>query len=214
MSVRVVIIDDDPLVRMLLTQILEASGIEVVGEGDDGDRAVGLVQAHHPDVLLMDVRMARVSGIDATAMVRQLPDPPGVVALTSFDSPATIRDSVAAGVHGFLAKDSSPEEITSAVHQVARGEGALSSRAARVVLERARSDGGGATRQAAGRRLSVLTEREAQVVDLVAQGLTNGEIATRMFLGETTIKTHINSAIAKLGVGNRVQLAVLVEQAR
>ncbi|PFG18504.1 response regulator [Serinibacter salmoneus] len=209
--VRVGIVDDDTMVRSLLRTIVTARGMEVVGEADDGDGAVDLVQRHHPDVLLMDLRMARMSGVEATRAVRALPSAPGVVALTSFDTPATIRDAVAAGVQGFLAKDVGPDELESALRQVAAGEGALSPRAARVVLEQARSEDEGARRRASA-RLAALSERERDVAERVTRGLSNPEIARELFLSESTVKTHLNAALTKSGAANRVQLAVLVTE--
>lgn len=210
--VRVGIVDDDTMVRSLLRTIVTARGMEVVGEADDGDGAVELVQRHHPDVVLMDLRMARKSGVEATRAVRGLPDAPGVVALTSFDTPATIRDAVAAGVQGFLAKDVGPDELEAALRQVAAGEGALSPRAARVVLEQVQSEDEGTQRRAAT-ALAALSDRERDVAERVAAGLSNPEIARALFVGESTVKTHLNAALIKTGTINRVQLAVLVAQA-
>lgn len=209
--VRVGIVDDDTMVRSLLRTIVTARGMEV-GEADDGDGAVELVQRHHPDVLLMDLRMARMSGVEATRAVRGLPDAPGVVALTSFDTPATIRDAVAAGVQGFLAKDVGPDELEAALRQVAAGEGALSARAARVVLEQVQSEDEG-TQHRAATALAALSDRERDVAERVAAGLSNPEIARALFVGESTVKTHLNAALIKTGTINRVQLAVLVAQA-
>lgn len=210
---RVVLVDDDALVRRLLGLILQKDGIAVVGEADDGDRAVDVVLAHHPDVVLMDLRMARVDGIEATRRVRALPQPPGVVALTSFDTEAAILDAVAAGAGGFLAKDSAPEEIVAAVRQVAAGEGALSPRAARVMIQQMQGSVESASRRQAQELLGALTGRELDVASGVTEGLSNGELATRLFVSEATVKTHLASALAKVGLQNRVQLAVLVARA-
>lgn len=211
--VRVVIVDDDALVRTLLGRILGAQGFAVVGEAADGDEAVDLVRAHHPDVVLMDLRMARMSGIEATRLVRQLPGAPGVVALTSFDTPAAVLDAVAAGVAGFLAKDAAPEEIVHAVRQVAAGAGALSPRAARVVLASIQESTRGEVRREALARLREFSPREWDAARGVAEGLSNSEIAGRLYVSEGTVKSHVQSALAKSGAENRVQLAVLVAQA-
>jgi len=210
--IRVLVVDDDPMVRRLLRTILRPDDIEVVAEAADGDEVVTAVQAHHPDVVLMDLRMPRVDGVTATRSVRALADPPGVIAMTSFDTEAVILDAVHAGASGFLAKDASPDEIVSAVRAVAAGDGALSPRAARTVMAQVSAAPGAAGRRDAVAKLAALTERELDVARLVAQGLSNPEIAQRLFLGEATVKTHLAAATAKLGVTNRVQLAVLVSQ--
>jgi len=209
--IRVLVVDDDPMVRRLLRTILRPDDIDVVAEAADGDEVVTAVQAHHPDVVLMDLRMPRIDGVAATRAVRALPDPPGVIAMTSFDTEAVILDAVHADASGFLAKDASPDEIVSAVRAVARGEGALSPRAARVVMAQVHADPSSGVRDAAA-KVATLTERELDVARLVAQGLSNAEIAQRLFLGEATVKTHLSAATAKLGVSNRVQVAVLVSR--
>ncbi|MBD5785064.1 response regulator transcription factor [Cellulosimicrobium terreum] len=206
------VVDDDAMVRRLLRTILRPDDIEVVAEASDGDEVVRGVQAHHPDVVLMDLRMPRIDGVAATRAVRALPDPPGVIAMTSFDTEQVILDAVHAGAAGFLAKDAEPAELIAAVRAVAAGEGALSPRAARTVMAQV-SASGAAGRRDAAERLAALTERELDVARLVAEGLSNADVAGRLFLGEATVKTHLASGIAKLGVTNRVQLAVVVTQA-
>lgn len=207
---RVLLVDDDPLIRTLLGRILRSQGVEVVGEVSDGDEVVEAVQALHPDVVVMDLRMERRSGIDATRDVKALPSAPGVLAMTSFDTESSILDAVAAGADGFLAKDAGPEEIVVAVRQVAAGEGALSPRAAKVVMSQVRGLGPGAGRLDAQRRLDVLTERERQVAVALLDGSSNQDIARALYLGEGTVKTHLASALAKTATTNRVELAVLV----
>jgi DNA-binding NarL/FixJ family response regulator len=206
------IVDDDTMVRQFLRQILTARGLEVVAEASDGDEVVTAVQAHRPDVVLMDLRMARVDGIRATTAVAALPSAPGVVAMTSFDTESTILDAVHAGAAGFLAKDAGPDELVGAVVAVAAGDGALSPRAARVVMEQVAAAPTARGRQDARSALAELTDRERQIADGVAAGLTNAEIAAQLFLGEATVKTHLSKACQKLGV-NRVQLALLVDRA-
>lgn len=207
---RVLLVDDDPLIRTLLGRILRSQGVEVVGEASDGDEVVEAVQALRPDVVVMDLRMERRSGIDATRDVKALPSAPGVLAMTSFDTEFSILDAVAAGADGFLAKDAGPEEIVVAVRQVAAGEGALSPRAAKVVMSQVRGLGPGAGRLDAQRRLDVLTERERQVAVALLDGSSNQDIARALYLGEGTVKTHLASALAKTATTNRVELAVLV----
>ncbi|MET7132634.1 response regulator transcription factor [Cellulosimicrobium sp. MI9406] len=210
--IKVLVVDDDPMVRRLLRTILRPDDIEVVAEAADGDEVVPAVQAHHPDVVLMDLRMPRVDGVAATRSLRTLADPPGVIAMTSFDTEAVILDAVYAGASGFLAKDASPEEIVAAVRAVAAGDGALSPRAARTVMTQVSSAPGAAGRREAADKMATLTERELEVARLVSEGLSNAQIAQRLFLGEATVKTHLAAASSKLGVTNRVQLAVIVTQ--
>lgn len=210
--VRVLVVDDDAMVRSFLRQILTKRGIDVVAEASDGDEVVPAVQAHHPDVVLMDLRMERMDGVRATAAVAALPDPPGVVAMTSFDTESTILDAVHAGAAGFLAKDSGPDELVAAVEAVASGDGALSARAARVVMAQVAAAATARGRREAQDMLAQLTDREREIAGHVAEGLSNVEIAARMFLGEATVKTHLAHACHKLGV-NRVRLALLVDRA-
>ncbi|HEY0217490.1 MAG TPA: response regulator transcription factor, partial [Cellulomonas sp.] len=132
---RVLVVDDDALVRTLLTTILEQQGLEVVGQVSDGDEVVTAVQAHRPDVVLMDLRMARMSGVEATAALQHVPEPPAVVVLTSFDAQDVVLAALHAGARGYLAKDAAPAEIADAVRAVAAGGGRLSDRAARAVLD-------------------------------------------------------------------------------
>ncbi len=209
--VRVAIVDDDDFVRKALTSIIVRGGCEVVGHARDGDEVATLVQAVKLDVVIMDVRMERMDGITATALLKRQPNAPGVIALTSFDSEATILDAVAAGVDGFLAKDSDPTEFVAAIHQVAAGQGSLSPRATRVLMESARS--GSSVPTASIVKLDVLTPKELEAVQLLTAGCSNAEIAAKMFVSETSAKTHLSSATLKLGAKNRVHLAVLAVQA-
>ena len=210
---RVLVVDDDPMVRTLLGTILGAAGIEVVGEAADGDEVVAAVQAHHPDVVVMDLKMARMGGVAATrALHAALPHPPGVVALTAFDTPTLILEAVEAGVDGFLAKDA-PDEIVAAVRDVAAGEAALSARAQRIVLEQVHADRSGHLQREARERLAPLTDRELEIAEAVATGLTNAEIAARAYVSEATVKTHLGRALTKLGLANRTQLALVVDRA-
>lgn len=213
MAVRTLVVDDDPLVRTLLTRILEAQGVRVVGQAGDGDEVVAEVRRTKPDVVLMDLRMERVSGLDATRALTTLPNPPGVLALTSFDTRSSVLDAVDAGVAGFLAKDAAPEEIVEAIHMVASGDGALSPRAAKFVLEEMRCAEETKEIRATRKMVEDLSKREKQAAHLVTQGLSNVQIAQRMHVGEATVKTHLAGAMNKLGVDNRVQLAVTLTRA-
>ncbi|ACV09250.1 response regulator [Jonesia denitrificans] len=211
--IRVMIVDDDALVRTLLTQILTMSDMHVVAEAHDGDQVIGMVHAHHPAVILMDLRMARMSGIESITQVTALTNPPGVIAMTSFDTESAILDAIDAGARGFVAKDSGPQELATAVRNVAAGEGALSRRAARVVVERLRAAETRPAQQFAQSLLASLTDREREITALVAEGFSTAEIATRLYLGEATVKTHLKSAMNKTGTDNRTRLAVLAAKA-
>lgn len=211
--VKVLIVDDDALVRSLLGTILSKQGIEVVAEATDGDEVVPAIQAHHPDVVLMDLRMARMQGVEATAAVCALPAPPAVLVLTSFDTDDSVLRAVRAGARGFLPKDASPSDIFDAVRAVAGGGGALAPRAARYLVDRLAGDQTDRQRAAAQGALRVLTERELEVALLVADGLTNADIAARTYCSEATVKTHLGRAMTKLDLANRVQLALAVDRA-
>lgn len=209
-AIRAVVVDDDAFARRLMVTIVSAAGVDVVGQATDGDEVVAVVQAHRPDLVLMDIRMDRMDGIAATRAVRALPSPPHVLALTSFDTESAIVDAIDAGAAGFFAKDAASEEIVAAVRNVVRGEGALSPRAARVMVERVRASGQDGERQHAQRLLATLTERELDVAEAIAQGLSNEEIAAQLHLSVATVKTYQSQANAKLGVDNRVKLARVV----
>lgn len=211
--IRAMVVDDDVMVRQVLTKALTAAGIAVVAQASDGDEVVAAVQTHHPDLVLMDIRMERMDGIAATRAVRALPTPPAVLALTSFDTEAAIIDAIDAGAGGFLAKDASADEILAAIRHVARGEGWLSPRASRVMVERFQASGQDADRLHAQRMLAQLTGRERDVALAVARGLTNEEVAAALHLGLATVKTYLGQASAKLGVDNRVKLALVVAAA-
>lgn len=211
--VRVLVVDDDAMVRRLLRTILEQSAISVVAEAADGDEVLTAVQAHHPDVVLMDLRMERISGVRATKELARLSDPPGVLALTSLDTEAVILDAVRAGAQGFLAKDAEPAQIVAAVRSVAAGDGALSPRAARTVMQHVQVDETAQSKNAALQRIGELTQREREIATEVAAGLTNAQIAERSYLSEATVKTHLGRAMTKLQAQNRVQLALVIDRA-
>lgn len=210
---RVLVVDDDAMVRQLLRTIIEAAGISVVADVSDGDEVIDAVHAHHPDVIVMDLRMERVSGVEAIQRVNDLPNPPGTIALTSFDTEDVILEAVRAGTQGFLAKDADPGEIVEAIRAVASGEGALSPRAARTVMAHVQADTSGRAQREARAHVDRLTEREEQIAAAVATGMTNAEIARQSFLSEATVKTHLTNAMTKLGATNRVQLALVVDRA-
>lgn len=201
------------MVRQLLRTIIEQADLSVVADVSDGDEVIPAVHKHHPDVVVMDLRMQRVSGVEATRSVMALPDPPGVIALTSFDSEDVILEAVHAGAHGFLAKDADPAEIITAIRSVAAGEGALSPRAARTVMAHVQADTSGQKRREARERVERLTDREQTITTAVAAGLTNAQIARQNYLSEATVKTHLTNAMTKLDAANRVQVALVIDRA-
>jgi DNA-binding NarL/FixJ family response regulator len=203
--IRVVIADDQALVRGGLAVMLEAEpDLEVVGEAADGRQAIDQVRAHRPDVVLMDVRMPGMGGIDATRTICAA-SAARVLMLTTFDLDEYVYDSLRAGASGFLLKDAPPEEFVRAVRSVAAGDSLLAPSVTRRLIEEYTTR---PARAARDERLARLSEREAEVLRLVARGLPNAEIAAALVIAETTVKTHIARMEAKLEVRDRVQLVV------
>src|SRR5699024_4771816 len=187
------------------------AGIEVVAQGDDGAEAVTLVQKHRPDVLLMDVRMPKLDGIAATRAVSALPNPPKIIMLTTFDMDEYVFQALEAGASGFLLKATPPQDLARAVHVVAGGEAMLSP----TVTRRMRShfsDANPAPRPAQRPGLDQLTERAAEVLGALGAGLTNAQIAMRLFMSEATVKAHVSKIFAKLDCANRVQIAIIAHE--
>ncbi|MFE7405006.1 response regulator [Isoptericola sp. NPDC057559] len=207
-AVRVVLVDDEPLVRAGLRVILDAEpDLEVVGEAGDGSEVPQVVAQARPDVVLMDVRMPRVDGIAATRAVVGADRPgvpaPRVLVLTTFENDDHVLDALHAGAQGFLLKRARPEEVADAVRLVARGDSLLFPDAMRrLVAARGSDDAGDALRDAR------LTEREGEVLRLMATGLSNAEIAGELYLGVETVRTHVGNVLAKLGVRDRTQAVV------
>ncbi|MFD5321505.1 response regulator [Streptomyces sp. NPDC127098] len=201
----VVLADDERLVRTALRAILSAEpDLEVVGEAATGAEAVSVVRRLRPDVVLMDVRMPEVDGIRATERLLGAMDPaPRIVVVTTFENDAYVYDALRAGASGFLLKRAAAEELVQAVRLVARGESLLFPAAVRALA--ARHSPTHRPGPAPGRRL---TEREAQVLRLVAEGLTNAEIANRLAVGAQTVKTHVAAVLAKLGARDRTQAVI------
>ncbi|MGA8114834.1 MAG: response regulator transcription factor [Actinocatenispora sp.] len=209
---RVLVVDDDALVRAGLTMMLDGiHGIQVVGEATDGDEVPAAADAHSPDVVLMDLRMPRVDGITATRRLRQRPDPPEVIVLTTFDADENILHALRAGASGFLLKDTPPARIVEAVRQVSAGEPILSPRITRRLMDRAATQAGAYQRARAA--LEVLSPREHQVVLAVTQGRSNAQIATELFMSVATVKAHVSHILTKLGLDNRTQIALLAHDA-
>lgn len=210
MTVRVVIADDQAMVRAGFAALLSAQpDIEVLGEAQNGAQAVELVQRLRPDVVLMDVRMPVLDGIEATRLIaREDPSDGGtrVVMLTTFDVDDYVVEAIRAGASGFLLKDAPPEDLVAAVHVVARGDALLAPSITRRMIGRFVET---SPRRAAPPALSALTTRERQVLVEVAGGLSNAEIAQALFIAEQTTKTHVSRILGKLGLRDRAQ-AVMV----
>jgi len=206
-SVRVVIADDQALVRAGFRKLLESEpGIAVVGEAGDGLEAVETARRTVPDVVLMDIRMPRLDGLEATRRLLARAAATRVVILTTFDLDEYVFDAIRAGASGFLLKDAPPDQLIAAIHVVAGGDALLSpSITRRLVEEFARRP----APRAAPPELGELTPRELDVLRLVARGLSNAEIAAELILGEATIKTHVAHVLMKLGLRDRVQAVVL-----
>jgi len=211
---RVLIVDDDPLVRSALALMLGGQDdLEVVGQAVDGRDGVELTRSLRPDVVLMDIRMPRLNGLEATRELHARPDPPRVIVLTTFDADDHVVGALAAGADGFLLKDTSPAEIVSAIRRVAAGDPMLSPSVTRTLIHRLRSDETSDRTSAAEARLATLTGRETEVALAVGRGLSNAEIAGELFLSVPTVKAHVSRMFDKLAVTNRVQIAILVHDA-
>ncbi|MFF5547823.1 response regulator [Streptomyces olivaceoviridis] len=218
--IRLAIVDDDPLVRSGLRLMLSAaSDIEVVAEAADGIDVESLVDAHDTDLVLMDIRMPRMDGLAATAALRRRADPPEVLILTTFTGDGYILDALRAGAAGYVLKHTPPEQIVAAVRNVMAGEPVLSSAAVKqlinaVTAPAADSGPDPRTRRAeAEAMLDLLAPREREVAIAVAEGRTNAEIATACFMSLPTVKAHVSHILTKLGLDNRVQIALLVYRA-
>jgi DNA-binding NarL/FixJ family response regulator len=214
-AVRVVIVDDDPLVRSGLRMMLAGSDrVDVVGEAQDGSEVLAAVDAHHPDVVLMDLRMPKVDGLAAMRLLRQQPQPPDVLVLTTFDADEQVLRALRAGAAGFLVKDTPPAEIVRAIELVAAGEAMLSPSVARRLIAHVAGDDAAEARREQGRaRLDALSPREREVAIAIGQGKANAEIAAELYMSVGTVKAHVSRLLAKLVVENRVQIALLVQDA-
>jgi DNA-binding NarL/FixJ family response regulator len=211
-EVKVLIVDDDALVRAGLTMMLDGvAGLRVVGEAADGTEVAAMVSQHHPDVVLMDLRMPKLDGINATRRLRARPDAPEVIVLTTFDADENVMRALRAGASGFLLKDTPPQRIVEAVRRVAAGDPILSPQITRRLMDRVAQQAG-ASEQAA-RSLAGLSPREREVVTAIAQGRTNAEIAESLAMGLATVKAHVSHIMTKLDLGNRTQIALLAHEA-
>ena len=209
MSIRVLLVDDQQLVRTGFRMILaDEEGIEVVGEAANGAEAMDAVAEVGPDVVVMDIRMPVMDGIDATRQLADRQDAPRVLVLTTFDADEQVVEALRAGASGFLLKDVAPSDFVKAIRIVASGEALIAPSVTRRLLDRFAKLSVPAD-EAYAERLRELTEREREVLELVAHGLSNREIAERLVLAEPTVKTHVSHLLLKLEMRDRAQLVVL-----
>lgn len=211
--IRVLIVDDQAMVREGFSVLLGAmSGIEVIGEAEDGHQAVEKVAALRPDVVLMDVRMPRMNGLEATREIVAADSEAKVLILTTYDLDEYVYRALRAGASGFLLKDAPAERLAEGVRVVAGGEALLAPTVTRRLL--AEFSKLGAPRARTHERVEDLTERETEVLVLVAQGLSNSEIASRLVVAESTVKTHVGRVLVKLGLRDRTQAVVFAYEER
>jgi DNA-binding NarL/FixJ family response regulator len=213
--IRVLLVDDDALVRSGLRLMLAgAANLEVVAEADDGRHVLSSVDRHRPDVVLMDIRMPHLDGIAATHLLAAQPHPPAVLVLTTFDADELVLRALQAGAAGFLLKDTPPAEIVRAIELVHAGDGMLSPAVTRRLISLVAGDhDAGARTDEARNRMATLSPRERDVALAVGQGRANAEIAAALHLSVPTVKAHVSRLLDKLGVDNRVQIALLVQDA-
>ncbi|MET9468032.1 response regulator transcription factor [Streptomyces sp. NPDC006544] len=215
--IRVLIADDEPMIRAGVRAVLASDpGIEVVAEAGDGREAVELVRRHRPAVAVLDIRMPGMNGIDAAAEIRSTSPGTGVVMLTTFGEDDYILRALGGGAAGFLIKSGEPEELITGVRAVADGAAYLSPKVAARVVAHLAATGAGALagrRSVARSRVGSLTVRERQVLALLGTGLSNGQIARRLHVVEGTVKAHVSSVLARLGVDNRAAAAVVAHEA-
>lgn len=214
--IRVLLVDDDALVRAGIRLLLfSASGIEVVGEAADGTEVLGALDRHHPDVILLDLRMPRLDGLAVLDLLRTQPSRPAVVVLTTFDTDEAVLRALRRGAAGFLVKDTPPTEIIRAIELVAAGESMLSPTVTRRLIDRLAGDREAERRNAeAAARLDALSPREREIAFAVAQGSSNAAIAAQLHISLATVKGHVSALLTKLSLDNRVQIALLVQDAQ
>lgn len=208
MTVRVLVVDDDDLMRAGLTAVLSSDeSVRVVGEAGDGRAAIDQIRALSPDVVLMDVRMPRMDGIAATREVAAAAPDSRILILTTFEDDDYVFGALSAGASGFLLKRTRPEQLIAAIHTIAGGEALLSPSVTRTVINR--MAGQPPPTPPDSQRLSELTPRERDVLELVARGLSNTEIAATLVVEESTVKTHVKRILAKLELRDRIQAVIL-----
>jgi DNA-binding NarL/FixJ family response regulator len=209
-TIRVLIVDDDALVRTGLSMMLAgADDLQIVGEADDGDKVGALVAEHSPDVVLMDIRMPRVDGLAATEQIRGRDGAPEIIILTTFDADEHVVRALRAGAGGFLLKDTPPAEIINAIRKVAAGEPILSPSVTRRLIAQVTE----VRRSPARELLAQLSEREREVVVAIGQGKSNAQIGAELYMSVATVKAHVSRLLTKLGLNNRVQVALFAHDA-
>jgi DNA-binding NarL/FixJ family response regulator len=209
--IRLLLADDQEMVRVGFRMVLDAQpDMTVVGEAGDGSRAVEMSAGLRPDVVLMDIRMPRMDGLEATRQILAADSGTRVLVLTTFDLDEYVHAALRAGASGFLLKDAGPAELLAGIRSVASGDAVVAPSATRRLLERflPRDDGDGAPAPTDPALIETLSDREREVLGCVGEGLTNAEIAAKLFLAETTVKTHIGHILAKLGLRDRVQMVI------
>jgi len=209
-QIRVLLAEDHALFRQGLRDLLDHAGLQVIGEASDGVAAVKLARELKPDVVVMDLNMPRMDGIDATSEIMKFDRPPVVLVLTVSTTSDDVLDAVAAGAVGYLLKDADAEELVNGVRAAYSGRSPLSPDIARPLLQRVREQTGEAEDPA---ELLSLSARETEILRLVAQGRDNTEIAQELYLSPSTVKNHVSSILEKLGVDSRVQAAVRAARA-
>lgn len=204
--IRILVADDQPLVRAGIRRVIEADpSLAIAGEAADGHEAVALTRALNPEIVLMDIRMPILDGIEATTRLVESGTSSRIVILTTFGLDEYVLGALRAGASGFVLKEALPEEILAAIHIVASGDALIAPAVTRAVIEEL---GRSPVRAELAAKLDQLTPREREVLDLVAQGMSNAEIAAALVVGEGTVKTHVAHLLAKLGVRDRVQAVV------
>jgi DNA-binding NarL/FixJ family response regulator len=210
--IRLVLVDDEPMVLAHLRTILSsAKDIDVVGEAQDGAEAVEAVVRYRPHVVLMDLRMPGVDGLTAIERIGKLPEPPSMIALTTFDADTYVLRALRSGASGFLVKSTPPEDLIGLVRVAADGHTVLSPEAARRLV--AASSGEHRRSEEAKRRIAELTERETGVLACLGRGLSNADIASRLHLSEATVKSYVSRMLVKLDCANRTQAGLLAHEA-
>ena len=213
-DIRVLLVDDEELVRFGLRTVLEATGgFEVVGEAGDGAAGVRAARELRPDVVLTDIRMPVLDGLEATRQILALPDPPQVAVLTTFHLDEYVYAALAAGAAGFLLKDTPPREIAAAVRAVADGTASLSPAVTATLIDSYVERRAAPRRVQALRRVDGLSEREREVLVLLGSGGSNADLARELFVSEATVKTYVSRLLGKLDLANRTQAAILAHEA-
>lgn len=217
--IRVVVVDDDALVRAALTMMLEgAADVDVVGEAADGAAAVRLVISARPHVVLMDIRMPVMDGLEATTALLRLDSPPRIIVLTTFDADEYVARALGGGASGFLLKDTPPATLVDAVRKVAAGEQILSPSVTATLIRHVTATHGEASVVDSGSArartlVDDLTQREREVAMAVAQGMSNADVAAELYMSVATVKAHVSRVLMKLGAANRVQIAICMHDA-